>query len=522
MATLPLVSCFDDDSTLGTKEIGDITVTGIAESYTATAYVGEHLQITPEVDAGYEENDMSYTWTLLDSNTGSTDDDGNMIEPTVISTDKNLDWEVATKPGTYQIRFIAEAKSNGYKSYTATKLTVQTDFTQGFYVMKEISDGNTDIDLLAYNGTFAEDLIAQTSGESLKGKPLSLSAIYNTWYIDPDTDEMEGANAIAVVTDDGELCIKRTADMQTIFTKDNLLYGEMPSDEKPYTFINSMGGFSGAVNYCSSNGIRSAGMSGGTYSSASTGQFGLPIEEVGTSRFVVHDPTSYGGLAYWNETTHSLMIADYSGYSSPLTYDDFTGEELTQNLETYNCLHMGYNMMNGAGTATAVLEDNATSQRYLCTVGFGWMGSYLSNYWKVNSNLHLSKATAFCTNGNTAKYIYCVDGGKVYACVYSNDELSEVQLTFNGIAEGETITYVGNQYWSGYFSDGTEFDYLLVGTQSGNSYSVYMYNMVGGVPDGAPVKTLHGSGLLKAVRYMSPKFDTYDWNFGYNVFNSND
>lgn len=517
-----LTSCFSDDSTLGTKEVGDITVSGLEESYTCTAYVGEHLKITPTVDAGYDESDMQYQWILLDGKTGDTDDNGNTIEPTVIGTEKNLDYEVAIAPGTYQIRFIAEAKSNSYKSYSAMTLTVQTNFTEGFYILKETADGNTDLDMLAYNDDLAEDIIAQVDGVSLQGEPLSLSVMYNSWYINPDNDEMEGINTVNVVTKDGQFCVKRATDMKTIFDRSSLLYeGTMSSSEKPYTFLSYMGGMSGGQAYLSSEGVRTSSMSGGYYSSASSGQFGLAATEAGGSQFITHDIPSYGGLVYWDETSHSIFVTDYNLYRSSLIYDDYTGEELTQNLSGFDCLHIGYNYVNYDGAATIILHDNATSKRYLYTTTSSFFGIYLGSYKPIDSSLHMAKATAFCTNGISAKYIYCVDDGKLYACLFDEDELTERQLSPQGIGSGETITYVGNQFWNSVFV-GTPFDYLIVGTQKGNEYTIYMYETVGGAPDGDPIKTIHGTGTVKSVRYLCSSFSSSDWLFSYIPYNVND
>lgn len=193
-----------------------------------------------------------------------------------------------------------------------------------------------------------------------------------------------------------------------------------------------------------------------------------------------------------------------------MIYEDYTGEGLTQDLSNYECLHIGYNFINGEGVATIILQDDATSKHYLYTTTSSFFGIYMSDYKPISSSLHMAKATAFCKNVGEARYIYCVDEGKVYACVFSEDELTEVPLTLSGIGSGETTTYVGNQMWQGATSGGDTFDYVLVGTQKGNEYTIYMYETVGGVPEGAPVKTIHGTGTLKTVLYLNSNFNTSD------------
>lgn len=45
----------------------------------------------------------------------------------------------------------------------------------------------------------------------------------------------------------------------------------------------------------------------------------------------------------------------------------------------------------------------------------------------------------------------------------------------------------------------------MVGTQSGSTYKLYFYNMVGGEPNGNPQLTITGTGKLKSLGYINPK-----------------
>ena len=136
-AAFLLAGCFDDDSTYADgNAVGEIVVTGMEENYSKTAYIGEMLTITPEVQSYVDEQDMTYRWLLLDANTGTEDKQGNVVEPTVIATEKNLNYEVAIGPGTYQLRLEATASPSGYTVYKTAMLTVRTTFSQVFYVLK--------------------------------------------------------------------------------------------------------------------------------------------------------------------------------------------------------------------------------------------------------------------------------------------------------------------------------------------------------------------------------------------------
>lgn len=512
---LLLVSCFDDDSTGFINDVSDITVSGIEEEYNRTAYVGEKLEIAPTVETGYSDEQMDYQWMLLDTSTGSTNANGDTIQPTIIGTEKNLSYEVNLPPGDYQIRYVARAKVNDYTSITLSKLTVDTEFSSGFYIMKETTEGNTELDLYTSKGNMASDLLEKTQGSALQGKPYSMWMNYGHFYVNTETDQMESTNSVTVITEEGEIKMMRSSDLQVIFDRSSLLYDDMEAGEKPYAmFLQMMYG----LTYFSSNGVR---YTNDEYSLAGTdpctGKFGMPESGVdGGSKYVTHSIPGFGSMIVWDETNHNLNAVNYNFMQSPLTYMDLSGEDVTQGLANYECLSCGMNIVSGTETDNFILQDNATGRRYvyLCD------GSYLNDRIAVPANSNMARATAFATNGRTARYIYFTTGDKLYGYNFANTDFSEVEMPLQGIGQGETISYVANQFVGN--SGSSNFDHLIVGTQNGNSYKLYFYNMVGGVPDGAPVKTVSGTGKVKAVRSLTPGVNLSYLMFGYYIYPIND
>ena len=508
-AAFLLAGCFDDDSTYADgNAVGEIVVTGMEENYSKTAYIGEMLTITPEVQSYVDEQNMTYRWLLLDANTGTEDKQGNVVEPTVIATEKNLNYEVAIGPGTYQLRLEATASPSGYTVYKTAMLTVRTTFSQGFYVLKETADGNTDLDLLTLEGKQGENLMAQVGGAPLKGEPQSLTPLYSMSYINTDNDQMENTNAIAVTTTTGDMKVCRTSDFKTIFDRSNIRFEEMDNDEKPYGFFLSVM----YMNMLTNKGLYSIFSS--ENAGANSGRFGYPTSTCGGSRYYFSDQVNaYGGGACWDESTHSLLAFDYNMQTTPLTYDDFTGEELTQNLTGSECLHCGYNYMSNTSTGLFVLENKAEASRYLYLADCSFFGVYLTKCIRMAPESHAAKATSYSTCGQSASYLYCVDGGKLYVCNFNDDTLPEVEIKPQGIGSGETITMVTNQYWMP-SSGQTTFDYLIVGTTVGDGYKLYFYETNGGAPQGQPVYTLTGKGKVKCVRFINDSFNSFDWFVG--------
>lgn len=515
LGTSLLASCFDDDSTLGTNDVSDIEVSGIQSSYKATAFVGEHLKISPEVTTGY--SDMSYEWLLLNSKTGTITDDGDTIKPVIIGTNKDLDYEVATAPGNYQLRFVAKSLSNDYTSYTAASFTVSTNFSQGFYIMKETQDGNTELDLINNNNQLSEDLMTGVKGGPLKGAPRRMDINYNMYYVNPDNDEMEPTNGVTITTEDNDIIVSRSSDLQTIFDRSSLLFDDMPADEKPYgILLTEM-----RQQYYSSNGVRACDASSSMMASPNTGKFGMPINNICCSPYYVQDIGAYGGGVVWDEKDHSLYALGFRGDASALTYEDMTGDDVTQNQTDWDCLMAGFNFVNNEASCLFVLNNEQDGSRRLYTTTSTFAGVYLSGCHTFRAGSAMSTATAYSVNAVTAKYLYGVSGGKLYACLFDEDGLPETQLNPQGIGSDETISYVGNQFWSSVMGIGEDFNYLIVGTQKGNQYKLYFYKTVGGAPDGDPVMTFSGTGTVKSVKYLNPQFDTNDWEFSNLCYNQN-
>lgn len=505
---LALTSCVDDSVENAPELISDITVSGIEERYTATAYVGEVLEISPEVVSGYSENELHYQWMLLDGNTGSLDSNGDTIQPVLISAEKQLSYEVNTAPGTYQLRLEVSA-DNGYSVVRTASLSIVTAFSQGFYILKETAEGNSDLDLVNTSGELLPNVLTQTQGSPLQGSPLKLNVLYAGYYINPDNDEMETTHHLVLTTQEGEIGMYRTTDLLETFSRRNIKYEAMEADEQPYTIVQTNMGYGVLL---TNHGIYHTSTGAGWASTLSSGRFGYPEADTGASGYVFIDLNSYGSLAFWDEDAHSLYCTNYNLVVQPLTDISLGGTELTQNLTSYECLNCG--LCTASGVGHFILRDNDTDTRYLyLTAGDFSTGLYYTACKALGENSHAARSTAYATCGLQGNYIYCVDGNKLYGINLNSESLAEVSMPLSGIGSGETITMVTNQYWSSYFVEQNNYDYLMVGTQSDNSYHLYMYNMKGGVPDGDPVATYSGTGRIKAVRFVSQDYDTSDAGF---------
>lgn len=499
------MSCYSDDSTTWEKEVGTIAISGMDSRYTRTSLVGEHLVINPTVDTGYSDSELEYSWVLVNGKTGTKDEHGKTIEPDTICREKNLDYEINLAPGDYQVRLYIRSKTNNYTATSFAVLVVQTELSQGFYILKENAEGNTELDMVNEKYIFnldeevkvSEDLLEKIKGQSMKGKPLNLCPHYNMPYVEETSLKPTTCASLTVSSEANEFYVLRTTDLATVFDRNTLFFEPAPADE---VALGMHPDLMSQTILITTKGVYANSGSG------STGIMGMPKFEGSFSTYYYYDPASYGGGGLWDSSSHSIVWADRSQKRSLVS-------DVTSNLTSYDCLYCGYSQLSNTASNSEgkfILRDRNTGERHLYMIKGTLSGKSLTKSAVFASGSHMSKTDFYATNCRTAAYIYCIDGGKIYACVTNSENLDEVEITPLGIPSDETINYLVNQFWYSRLGIGTQFNYLIVGTQSGNTYKLYFYEMVGGTPSGAPFKTVQGTGKVKMVRYVGPNYRNTD------------
>lgn len=489
MGACLLSACFSDDSSVG-GYIEEIVIDDFGELAPVVSYSGKKLEVTPAIESGYPE--LAYKWSIVPEQ----DSNGDLIQPEVIGEERNLSYEVNLAPGEYILKLEVTAIENGYTVSRTADVLVTTQFSQGFYILKETDDGNTDVDLWQEDGMLNENLLSKVrDGGPMQGKPRNLSIAYNHWYIDTDDNCMKYDHLLSVISQSGDINMFRTTDLKRVFDRTNLLYGEMEADEQPYAVVHGVW----SVYYLSNRGMRSnyAGDMGD--SSKGSGKYGIPGMATGGSVHLAWGDSNCYHIVWWDESGSRFYLVDYNGGVTEAT----DAEGIPVDMSAYECVAAGTSYVSG-GVSCFVMQDKETKARAVYTVGSDGVVSELS---AVSPSSCLAKAELISVNGPDATWIYCVDGNKLYGYDWNTGE--EVSMPLSGIPADETIQYVSNQYM-GMYGMMWNMDYLIVGTSKGGSdYHLYFYNMLGGLPDGQPEKSVSGTGKVKSVRYASQSFQGY-------------
>lgn len=495
-----LSSCYDDDSTLGSNYVSDIEIAGLADQ-SVVSYSQNFLNVQPTVTTDYPEDQLEYAWYIYADNTPEQE---NGFRKDRIATTKDLNYEVNLPSGLYHLVFEVTSLTNDFSKTATMNLSVSTAFSKGFYILKETADGNTDIDLWN-EGILSEDILAKKLGAPMNGAPRNLSLVYTGEFINPELNRTARGNLVHIFTEENEYKGFESESLTEVFNNETLFYAGNMDNEEPYIIFRAPN----HTVYFSNTGIRTAAtvFSGTNYNS---GRLGFPADEHGASKFII--PVSYGQeMVYWSNSEHALRNVNFNFQPSSLV-TSADGSTYPDDLE---CISAGANITGDVYSPTVVAyflcEQPSTGDRYLLLLdgGFTFTGVQIKQIIKLDPSLHIARDKIVAINRRTATYIYSIsEDNKLYAYSWvSNDER---EFPLPGIPAGEDITYLTNQYF--YLSEvygydtSFNFDDLIVGTQTGNTYKLYFYSaskdMNGGRPIADPSRVITGTGQVKAVRFL--------------------
>ena len=244
----------------------------------------------------------------------------------------------------------------------------------------------------------------------------------------------------------------------------------MDGEEVPYAMVSAMRG-----NMLFSNkGVRLDDLGGGRFASEySTGKLGYPAGK-GTSSFI----QAYDGqnLSFWSGETRRLMYTSGSEMEEIKYKDGYEGVKV--DWEQAAPVASGWNHRAGKNTIW-YLFDVAGEGRYVVVLQ---PRGGIDQVIRLDASLHSAKADVIAGNALTSTSIYGVDDNRLYR--YSLTEGTETSaIPVEGLPTG-TITYMADLFY------GSSFDYIVIGIQNGDEYTLSMYKIAGGQPSGKPVHTV--------------------------------
>lgn len=492
-AILLMFSCYEDKGNYDYTHKYGIEISSIKEEYSAISMQSK-VEIQPTIKTETPEEELDYLWTLFNPNENSG------AQAAVIDTigyEKNLSYEVVKSTGNYVIVLKVKNRKNDYTQSHSTKLSVVTEFSRGFYVLKENAAGNTDMDLHLNDSTKMENLLTKSLGAAVNGAPTRLGLYFQYCFPNNVTGKIETSNALAVMTKE-DIKIMNVSNMRLIYDHDNMFYSEEAPAEQPHYVCNLFFG----IAYLSSNGL----YFNKQYSEnnvTSTGKYGMTSDISdghSASNFAIQDTQTF---TFFDEKNKRFLSGDSKGVLHILSNG---GNENKPNNIEHKFIYMGLSINKDA---FAIFEDRTTpSKHYLYQMNINNIANTgypnpIQSVETIASSLKLNSGKLFATDRLLAKMIYFVSDNKLY--VYDTGNKSETQLIPKEIGGDEQITHLSNKYWIQSDDKEHNFNYLVIGTQKVGNYNIYMYETVGGQINGAPKTTIHGVGKMVDFHYVSPK-----------------
>ena len=487
---LPLLcSCYKDKSSTRYEPIGTITIENIERSYDKITLV-DTLKIMPVITSTDPLDNVAafeYLWTYY--NTAKT-----LVIDTIQNT-KDLSWIIALNTGSYVLTLRVSNPANGYTVYETTSLRVETDFSFGFYLLKETAEGNTELDFHNPDKeVYVPNLLTARLGAPITGMPTSLGIVPTYPYINQENGQSETAKVL-VPMGGKDLKVMRVNDMSLIYDYDKFFYSDTAPDEKPVRIFLRTATAGAIIKFITDKAL---------YTITSTGQGGK-------AGFPVHAPEG-------SSFTGAVMSNITSGNEMTLIFDEANGEmiyyaaasrvippttvEPSPYEMNYHVRHMGYN-------GWSLFEEKTNPL-------IKWIYRVQNNPLGVGSaplvSEHLVNAVT-APNFNSAEFystyktaaaeipaiFYGCKGDKIY--MYNVQGETETVLSPEGMGSGETVTMITDRMGIPTSLDSST-RVLIIATYKEGNYKVYVYaNPVEYQPYGPPVLVLEGTGKVVDVQH---------------------
>ena len=449
--------------------------------------IGNSLNISPKI---YPEN-RSYEcfWGIANRNNQYS-----IID--TLSHERDLNYVVTLNTGSYTLRFCAKDKETGIFSYTEYNLSVETDMSTGWWILKSNEDG-TDVDIFTEEKKI-ENVVSSYNGKTLAGNAVDLAYTTNYFVFDASTDT-DINKSVVFLGSEKDLVAVDLFTGKILRTYEDLFY-ELPAQRK----IQAV--FKGASD---------------VHLLADGSLYTMPI-----SRYTPH----YKQFVIKHEGDY--VLSPYrvaSGWSNPMLFDeskssfcivDRSVPELVYGVQEASPSHSNLNMdllyMGGRTTSTSGGENgyallkvkgedkyklayiDATRSSYDLTSSSSEYHCIVLEMNDLPNSLDLLKAEIRAQNQDNA-IMYFVKDNQVYSC---HLETFEERLQTVGVSAGETITYMEYAKFMQPYNDTSKwFDYLMIGTKVGNGYKLYFHPIQAGTLQPA-VKVFEGEGAIKRAIYI--------------------
>lgn len=455
-----IASCYQDKGNYLYKDLAsvEVKVTAIESSYKVKTM--EILQISPVITP--DNTDYECYWGVYSASSIYID------KMNIISRERNLNYTVSLKPGSYKLRYFAKNKQSGVFSYTEYDLTVETDIVRGWWLLKEIN-GNTDIDIHTPKHAFP-NRIAEVSGKSLSGAPRGF--LYtNLWLrldsVGEGTDKKytNTATPSVFVASEKDVKVLDYYSTETIGTFESLFKLNNSVDKRPEALFF-------ASNYISLQNADKIHFIR-TRSNSATPFFSDALQ--GDYKLSPHRAVSF----YWQPMMYDENKSSFCTYSTidnSIQYYKDPAPYKVNNLNADLLFFDHRKMVNLPEWAYALLKSKTNGEYYLYKFSSmpGRNAPLVLQMDVLRDDKRMFHADRFAYTKGYNQTFFSI-GNTIWSCEFAGFSEKE-QLT---VPSDETITLMETLVPE--VPTGVQAPvYFVLGTQTNNRYKFYIYNIQAG------------------------------------------
>jgi hypothetical protein len=497
-----VTSCFKDESNYNLIGAEKIEVTGINKIY-EKVFMVDTLKITPTVTSTVSGSSFEYFWGIYETSVGS-----GVTQPfdTLCKT-KDLTYFVKKPASGWTLVFCAKNTKTGYFSFTYVTLNISTQFTRGWYVLKD-EGSKSDLDLFLTPTSIVptskkENVYSLINGKKLDGTAINLcfDSRFRTQYGANWYDYMNYRELFLIASKDISLVNMSTLIEWGDFKK---LYFTAPVNKSPnVVFLSSNGKY--IIN------------DGQVYSQNSVygneGKFGSKLLKDADDKVYNMSPffltATNSNPIFFDETSSSFCTTAIT--TTMFSYfTDATGTAMKATNNNKTLLYMGLKA-TATLTGIAVFKDKTNSAlKILSTITTPATGTMKIVNDTLLPTSNLFNATKYTCNLNDENILYFVTGGNQLWSRNLTNKFEQLQFT---APAGETITYIGHKAYT--LETAYAYNYVIIATRNGSNYTIRMFTKTAGNLAATPAFTLTGTGSVADVIYISPSvvYNTYPSTF---------
>ncbi|MFV0345875.1 MAG: PKD-like family lipoprotein [Bacteroidales bacterium] len=497
--TLLLSSCYKD---IGNYDYDDeelITIDGLKEKYSGVAMV-DTIDISPTVSSTDPNAEFEYLWYMFElEKTGKVNCD-------TIAYTKDLNYLISKSHQEWQLVFEATNTNTGLKKMVTSNLKINTEFTQGWYVLKD--DGtNSDLDMFTVRDTIvpvsvAPNVYSRINGKGFDGKAKTIS-FFSTF----------GWASFGVVTEQRLLAIASEKDVSLASIKtmeeykgtENMFLGNTPS-------VMDMGfiGLSGYMyNYIINDGKLHYiyGFMPGD------GSFSLPLaRNLAYDEYHLSDYVLLGVNYNFFFDDISSKFVTHNDIATELAEIGLTSTEANV-ISNKKMLYMGLLQDNPDIYPVAVVEDKTDSNiKYIFRVKNNNDGTLEAlDVEAIHSSSKLFNATKMTVSHDNL-ILYFVVGNELW----SRNLLSGLEQHQYTAPAGEDITMIRHRKYTNSDNDPQfSYNYIIVATSDGSNYTVNFFSKRAGNLKETPDFSMSGTGSVKDIIFVSQQLEEGHYEQGY-------